>query len=190
MKHTIVALVLDKPGVLNRITSMIRRRGFNISSLAVGASEAPSLSRMSFVVEGGEETVKQVTKQLQKIIDVVKVADISKENVVARELALIKVTTTPATRSEIVQLVDIFRAGIIDVGSESLIIEVTGDEEKINSLARLLEPFGVKELMRTGRLAMVRGSSTVKIDDDQLGAPAPRTASNGAPSSDSPPPGW
>lgn len=155
--HTIVALVQDRPGVLNRISSLFRRRGFNIASLAVGKSEQPRLSRMTFVVEGDEATVEQVTKQLNKLIDVIKVSEIEEEEVVARELALIKVHATPTTRSEIIQLVDIFRANIVDVGPHSLIIETTGEEDKINALYNLLRPFGVQELMRTGRVAMPRG---------------------------------
>lgn len=187
MKHTIIALVRDRPGVLNRVTSLIRRRGFNISSLSVGTSETPSLSRMTFVVQADEATVEQVTKQLSKIIEVVKVSDISKESIVARELALVKVRATPDTRSEIIQMVDIFRANIVDVGPESLIIEVTGDEEKIDSLVRLLEPFGVKELMRSGRLAMLRGVSSITMDEEGL---ASRARTNGDASSGNAPPGW
>ncbi len=156
-KHTIVALVEDKPGVLNRIASMFRRRGYNISSLAVGHSELPAFSRMTFVVEGDASTVEQVTNQLYKLIDVVHVSDLSDEEIVIREMALIKVCATAQTRGEIVQMVDIFRANIVDVSQESLIIEVTGDEGKIDSLYELLKPFGMREVMRTGRVAMVRG---------------------------------
>ena len=155
--HTIVALVEDRPGVLNRVASLFRRRGFNISSLAVGRSEQPKLSRMTFVVEGDEDTVEQVTKQLNKLIDVVKVSELREEDVVARELAMIKVNATAANRSEIFQMVDIFRANIVDVSVNSLIIEVTGEEDKITALYNLLRPFGIKELMRTGRIAMSRG---------------------------------
>ena len=156
--RTIVALVEDRPGVLNRISSLFRRRGFNISSLAVGRSEQPNLSRMTFVVEGDEATVEQVTKQLNKLIEVIRVSELTGEDVVARELALIKVHATPSTRSEIIQLVDIFRANIVDVSPQSLIIETTGEEDKINALYNLLRPFGVRELMRTGRIAMSRAS--------------------------------
>ena len=156
VEHTITALVQDKPGVLTRVASMFRRRGFNIASLAVGRSEQSNLSRMTFVVRGDDTVVEQVTKQLYKLIDVVRVTDISKANMVARELALIKVRAKPESRSEIIQIVDIFRANIVDVASDSLIIEVTGDEDKIDSLHNLLKPFGVREMMRTGRVAMVR----------------------------------
>ena len=157
-RHTIVALVEDRPGVLNRISSLFRRRGFNIASLAVGNSEQPNLSRMTFVVEGDEDTVERVTKQLNKLIDVIKVSELNEEDVVARELALIKVHATPATRSEIIQLVDIFRANIVDVSPHSLIIETTGEEDKIEAFYNLLRPFGIRELMRTGRIAMLRGN--------------------------------
>ncbi len=159
-KHTLVALVEDKPGVLNRMASLFRRRGFNIESIAVGHSEIPHLSRMTIVVDGTTTMVEQVRKQLDKVIDVVRVSDISGDNTIARELALIKVKATSATRSEIMQIVDIFRANIVDVGSDSVTVEVTGDEEKINSLFNLLRGFGIKELARTGRIAMVRGGSS------------------------------
>ena len=155
---TIVALVEDRPGVLNRVSSLFRRRGFNITSLAVGKSEQPNLSRMTFVVEGDEATLEQVTKQLNKLIEVIKVSELIEEDIVARELALIKVRATPSTRSEIIQLVDIFRANIVDVSSQSLIIEITGEEDKINAMYNLLRPFGVRELMRTGRIAMTRSA--------------------------------
>lgn len=164
-QHTIIALVEDKPGVLNRIASLFRRRGFNISSLAVGKSELPGKSRMTFVVKGDQSTVDQVTRQLHKLIDVIRVADISREEMVARELALIKVQATPATRGEIVQIVQLFRANIVDVGAQSMIIEVTGEEDKINALYHLLQPFGIMEMMRTGRVAMVRGQADGRVSD-------------------------
>ncbi len=158
--RTITALVEDKPGVLARVTGLFRRRGFNISSLAVGHSEVPSLSRMTFVVQGDEPVVEQVTKQLYKLIDVVRVTEVSEESMVSRELALVKIKAIAADRSEIMLLVDIFRANIVDVGAEGLIVEVTGDEDKIDSLIKLLKPFGIREVMRTGRVAMMRGAVT------------------------------
>ncbi len=158
-KHTLVALVEDKPGVLNRMASLFRRRGFNIESIAVGRSELPNLSRMTIVVDGTTTMVEQVRKQLDKVIDVVKVSDITGDDIIARELALIKVRATSSTRSEIIQIVDIFRANIVDVASDSVTIEVTGDDEKVNSLFNLLRGFGIKEIVRTGRIAMTRGSS-------------------------------
>jgi acetolactate synthase-1/3 small subunit len=156
-KHTLVALVEDKPGVLNRIASLFRRRGFNIESITVGSTEEAKISRMTIVVDGAATTVEQVRKQLEKVIEVIKVADITLDQMVARELALIKVKATAQTRSEIIQLVDIFRGNIADVSSDSVVIEITGDEDKIGSLIELLKGFGIKEIARTGRLAMVRG---------------------------------
>ncbi|OGO02159.1 MAG: acetolactate synthase small subunit [Chloroflexi bacterium RBG_13_53_26] len=156
-KHILVALVANKPGVLNRVASLFRRRGFNIESITVGHTEKEGISRMTIVVNGDSATVEQVRKQLDKVIDVIKVHDITQDSVVDRELALIKVKTTSANRSEIIQIVDIFRANIVDVASDSLIVEVTGDEEKLNSLFRLLGSFGIREIARTGRLAMTRG---------------------------------
>jgi len=159
-KHTIIALVEDKPGVLNRMASLFRRRGFNIESIAVGHSEVPHLSRMTIVVDGATTMVEQVRKQLDKVVDVVKVSDITGFDMIARELALIKVHATSATRSEIIEIVDIFRASIVDVAADSVTIEVTGDEDKINSLFSLLRGFGIKEITRTGRIAMTRGGSS------------------------------
>ena len=159
-KHTLVALVEDKPGVLNRIASLFRRRAFNIQSLAVGGSEQPGLSRMTIVTGGDAAQVEQVRKQLEKLINVVKVSDITEEDMVTRELALIKVKASASTRGEIMQIVDIFRANIVDVAPGSMTVEVTGDENKLNSLLRLLRGFGVKELSRTGRIALTRGSSS------------------------------
>lgn len=156
-KHTIVALVENKPGVVNRVASLFRRRSFNIESIAVGPSEAPHLSRMTLVVDGATTAVDQVTKQLYKLVDVVKVSDITEEDMISRELALIKVKATASTRSEIMQLVDIFRANIVDVAPDSLTVEVTGDQDKIGSLTNLLRGFGIREMARTGRIAMVRG---------------------------------
>jgi len=164
-QHTIVALVEDRPGVLTRIASMFRRRGFNIASLAVGRSERPGLSRMTFVVDGDQNTVYQVTKQLDKLIDVILVSDISADSIVSRELALVKVKTDPSTRGEIIQIVQLFRANIVDVGTQSMVIEITGEEDKINALSNLLEPFGIIELLRTGRVAMVRGQTNGRVTD-------------------------
>ena len=164
--HTITALVEDKPGVLTRVASLFRRRGFNIASLAVGHSERRGLSRMTFVVDGDQYTVDQATKQLDKLIDVVRVSDISEHDIVARELALIKIKSTPETRGEIIETVHLFRAGIVDVGGQSLIVEITGEEDKIHALINLLEPFGILEMMRTGRVAMVRGQGDAQVSDD------------------------
>ena len=157
-KHTIVTLVANRPGVLNRVASLFRRRGFNIESIAVGGSELPGVSRMTIIVDGANTLVEQVRKQLDKVVDVIKVSDISGDNIVSRELALIKVKTTPATRSEVMQIVDIFRAKIVDVANDSLTVEATGDEAKVDSMYNLFKPFGVKEISRTGVVAMTRGA--------------------------------
>jgi len=159
-KHTLVALVEDKPGVLNRVASLFRRRSFNIESLAVGSSEHPGLSRMTIVAVGDSAQIEQVRKQLEKLINVVKVSDITEEGMVNRELALIKVKATASSRSEIMQIVSIFRANIVDVAPGSVTVEVTGDENKVNSLLGLLRDFGIKEVSRTGRIALTRGSSS------------------------------
>ena len=164
-KHTLVALVEDKPGVLNRVASLFRRRSFNIESLAVGGSEQPGLSRMTIVAIGDSAQVEQVRKQLEKLVNVVKVSDITEGDMVTRELALIKVKATASTRSEIMQIVDIFRANIVDVAPGSVTVEVTGDENKVNSLLGLLRDFGVKEVSRTGKIALTRGSSSKMTAD-------------------------
>ena len=163
--RTITALVQDKPGVLNRISSMFRRRGFNIASLAVGRSETPNLSRMTFVVEGNDTVVEQVAQHLNKLVEVFKVSDMSEQNIVSRELALLRVKTTNQNRSEIMQITSAFRANIIDVTQTSFIIEVTGTEQKIDALEDLLRGFGVAEVMRTGMVAMARGVNTLPADN-------------------------
>ena len=158
-KHTLIVLVVDEPGVLNRVASLFRRRGFNIESIAVGRSEVPHLSRVTIVIDEANTAVEQVRKQLAKVIDVVKVSDITEDDMVARELALIKIKATSDTRSEIIQIVDIFRANIVDVAPDSVTIEVTGDKDKVDSLLNLLRGFGIKEIARTGCIAMTRGGS-------------------------------
>ena len=157
-RHTVVALVYDRPGVLNRVVSMVRRRAFNISSLAVGHSETPGLSRMTFVVEGDDTLLAQVMSQLRKLVDVVQVSGLNRENTIFRELCLLRVKADADTRNEILQIANIFRANIVDVAHDSLIVEITGDEDKVESLELLMRKFGVLEIMRSGRLAMVRGS--------------------------------
>ena len=174
-QHTIIALVQDRPGVLTRVASMFRRRGFNIASLAVGHSETPGLSRMTFVVNGDEATVSQVTKQLDKLIDVIKVWDISGRENVARELALLKVSAAAyETRAEIIQLANLFRAEIIDVGPASMVVEISAPPEKIDALQNMLKPFGILEMGRTGIVAMVRGAHNAMMADfPPVAAPAP-----------------
>ncbi len=165
-KHTIVTLVADKPGVLNRVASLFRRRGFNIESIAVGRSELADVSRMTIVVDGATTLVEQVRKQLDKVIDVIKVSDITGESTISRELALIKVKTNNEARSEIMQIVSIFRAKIVDVSTDSVTVEVTGDEAKVTSLYNLLKPFGIKEISRTGTIAMTRGGTLSPSNDE------------------------
>jgi acetolactate synthase I/III small subunit len=164
-KRTLVAMVADRPGVLNRVASLFRRRGFNIESIAVGHSETPGISRMTIVVDGANVQVEQVRKQLDKVVDVIKVSDITDEYTVSRELALIKVRTSPQTRSEVMQIVDIFRAKIVDVATDSVTVEVTGDEAKVTSLYNLFKGFGIKEISRTGVIAMTRGTATGNGED-------------------------
>ena len=158
-RHTLVALMEDKPGVLNRISSLFRRRNYNIESLSVGHSEVPGLSRMTIVVKGDEHVVEQVAKQLDKLINVTEVVDVTSKPTVMRELALIKVAVLPGARSEVTELANIFRARVVDVGATSLTIEITGAVDRVNSLINLLRPYGIKELSRTGRIAMVRGGN-------------------------------
>lgn len=165
--HTLVALVEDRPGVLNRVSSVLRRRDFNIESIAVGRTDQPELSRMTIVVNAESANVEQVRKQLSKLIDVVKIVDITEESKVERELALIKVKTSPATRGEIIHIVNIFRANIVDVAPDSMIVEVTGDEDKITSLLALLQGFGIKEVARTGRIAITRGGVGPLVVDEE-----------------------
>ena len=158
-KHILVALVQDKPGVLNRIASTLRRRNFNIESIAVGHIELPRLSRMTIIVEGDDGDIEQVRKQLDKIIEVIRISDITNENPVSREMAMIKVKASPSTRSEIIQIIDIFRANIVDVSPDSLIIVVTGNSEKVETLIELLKGFGIREMSRTGVIALPRGGA-------------------------------
>jgi acetolactate synthase-1/3 small subunit len=157
--HTLVALMEDKPGVLNRVSSLFRRRNYNIESLAVGHSETPFISRMTIVVNGDDRIVEQVVKQLTKLVNVTKVLDVSEQPAVVRELALIKVKAAAGTRSEIVELANVFRARVVDVGTSSVTVEITGEEDKVSSLIGLLQPYGIEELARTGRVAMVRGGN-------------------------------
>lgn len=161
-RHIFSVLVEDSPGVLSRVTGLFSRRGFNIESLAVGNSEQVETSRITIVVSGNDVQIEQVKKQLNKLIEVIKVLDITDAEHVERELALIKVKAEPGdVRSEVMQVAGIFRAKIIDVGSDSLMIEITGDSGKIAAIEDLLKPYGVLEMVRTGKIALQRGTSTV-----------------------------
>ena len=154
-KHTIVALVQDRPGVLSRVSGLVRRRGYNIESLAVGHSEQPGISRMTIVVES--DHVEQVVKQLYRLIEVLKVSDVTEDPTVEREMAMVKVHAPAAVRSEILAVTNIFDAKVVDVGTNTMIIEMTGTPAKVENFLEIIRPFGIKEMMRTGRIAMVRG---------------------------------
>jgi acetolactate synthase-1/3 small subunit len=157
MKHTLSVLVENKPGVLARVAGLFSRRGFNIDSLAVGITEDPDVSRMTITVDAEEHPIEQVTKQLHKLINVIKITDLDVERTVARELALIKVKSDTKTRAEVVQLAEIFRAQILDVSRKTITIEITGTYEKLDAFDQLLRPHGVVEIVRTGRIAIERG---------------------------------
>ncbi|AGK61662.1 acetolactate synthase, small subunit [Archaeoglobus sulfaticallidus PM70-1] len=162
-KYTISVLVENKPGVLARVSSLFRRRNFNIESLTVGTTDREDISRMTIVVNGDTKMVEQVMKQLNKLIEIIKVSDVT-ENSVERELVLIKVKATSETRGEIVELANIFRGRVVDVSKDSLIIELTGDEDKIRAFVNLMRQFGIRELARTGKVAMQRGEKIVALN--------------------------
>ena len=159
MRHVLSALVQNVPGVLSHISGMLASRGYNIDSLAVGETETPHLSRMTFVVVGDDRILEQVRKQLEKIVTVVRVDDISSQNYVERDLMLIKVAAARGQRSEVRELTEIFRAQIVDVSTDMVMIEISGQERKIEAFIEMMRPFGIIELVRTGRIAMVRGSN-------------------------------
>ena len=159
MQHTMIALVENKPGVLNRVASLFRRRNFNIESLAVGQTENPEISRMTIVVEGRPEDTARIEANLYNLVNIIDVQDVTGQPVIARDLALIKVKAEPKLRAEVSALAEIFRARVVDVAPESLILEITGTEDKIESLVELLRPFGVLEMVRTGQVAMLRGGA-------------------------------
>lgn len=163
-RHTLSCLVENKAGVLARIAGLFSARGYNIDSLAVGVTERPDVSRMTIVVRGDDRVLAQVQKQLDRLIDVIKVTDYRATPHIERDLALIKVRADKNQRSEIMQICDIFRYKIIDVSMASLVIEATGDEEKISALLDLLKPFGVLEMSRTGIVAIARGERALSID--------------------------
>lgn len=160
VQHTITVLVENKPGVLARVSGLFARRGFNIESLAVSITDDPTISRMTIVVSGDDSILDQINKQSNKLIDVVKVIDYSEVPVLARELAMIKVDAEAEKRAEIMQIVDIFRAKIIDISETTFTIEVTGNVDKVDALENLLKPFGIREIVRTGKIAMARGPHT------------------------------
>jgi acetolactate synthase-1/3 small subunit len=157
MKHTLSVLVEDKPGVLTRIAGLFARRGFNIDSLAVGESEAPGLSRITITIDGAEQPIDQVTKQLHKLINVIKIRDLDPEGMVSAELMLIKVSAEGEKRAEVLQIAEIFKAKIVDVEKRTLTLQVTGAKDKMEALLDLLKPVGIQEIVRTGTIAIGRG---------------------------------
>jgi acetolactate synthase-1/3 small subunit len=164
MKHTIAVLVRDSPGVLAKISGLFSRRGYNIESLAVGHSETPGVSRMTIIVEGDEKALEQIKKQLNKLIDTIKVVDLDPNKSVSRELALIKVKVNDTQqRSEVIQMVDVFRAKILDISEQSVTVEITGRQDKVEALIELLEPIGIKEIVRTGDVSLARGLKVVTL---------------------------
>ena len=165
--HTVVAIVEDKPGVLMRVSSLFRRRGFNIESLTVGHSESPGLSRMTLVVDGESAPVEQVEKQLYKLIDVVKVTDLSNEDMIARELALVKIRANNVNRHELLDIANVFRADVVDIATNTITLQVVGDEDKVDGLIKMCEPYGIREVSRTGRIAMVRGTKTTTVHEPE-----------------------
>ncbi len=166
-KYTLSVLVENHAGVLSRVAGLFSRRGFNIDSLAVGVTENPDISRMTIVVDGDEYTVEQVSKQLNKLIDVIKIKRLDRHDSISRELSLIKVSANAATRSEIVQLVEIFRAKIVDVSKTTLTIEASGSGDKVEALEDLLGQFGIKEIVRTGTIAIERGNRIIKVTNNE-----------------------
>lgn len=160
MQHTITVLVENKPGILARVSGLFARRGFNIESLAVSTTDDPSISRMTIVVLGDDATLEQINKQTNKLIDVIKVIDYSEVPILERELAMIKVSAEPMRRAEIMQIVDVFRAKIVDISETTFTIEVTGGVDKINAIEVMLSPFGIIEMVRTGQIAIARGAHT------------------------------
>ncbi|MEW6423491.1 MAG: acetolactate synthase small subunit [Bacillota bacterium] len=169
MKHTLAVLVLNKPGVLARISGLLSRRVFNIESITAGYTEEQDITRITLVINGDDRELDQVIKQLSKLIDVIKIRKLESPDTIERELALIKVKAHPARRSDIVAIVEIFRANIVDINRETVVIELTGDEEKINALCSVLEEHGIVEMVRTGKIAIGRGPGAVKYLPDGNG---------------------
>lgn len=176
MQHTLVAYVEDKPGVLNRVASLFRRRAFNIESLTVGHTEQPGVSRMTIVVDADEFEIRRIEANLYKLVNVLRVEDVSNTPAVTRDLALIKVAADINTRAQVMQLVDVFRARVVDVANESLVVEITGTEDKIEGLIEVLRPIGIIEMVRTGIVAMTRGSVAVTPNLPLIPARVPEMA--------------
>ena len=160
-KHTLSVLVEDKPGVLARVAGLFSRRGFNIESLAVGPTEVHGVSRMTIVVDAAAQSLEQVTKQLNKLVHILKIVELDAELAVERELALIKVSAEASQRGEIIEITDVFRAKVVDVDADALSVEVTGTPDKLEAMIRLLSPYGIRELVRSGMIAVSRGSKSI-----------------------------
>ena len=161
-RHTLIAIVLDKPGVLNRVASLMRARNFNIDSLAVSRTDQPDTSRMTITLHGDDVAVEQAAKQLYRLIDVLKVQDVTSEPVVAQELALVKIRATDSNRAEILKLVELSKGRVVDLAGEALIVEVTGPESEVDGFVALVRGYGIKEIVRTGAVVMSRGSSSIE----------------------------
>ncbi len=161
-RHTLIAIVLDKPGVLNRVASLMRARNFNIDSLAVSRTDQPDVSRMTISLHGDDVAVEQAAKQLYRLIDVLKVQEVTAEPVVAQELALVKIRATDANRAEVLKLVELSKGRVVDVAGESVIVEVTGPESEVDQFVALVRTYGIKELVRTGSVVMSRGSTSIE----------------------------
>ena len=161
-RHTLIAIVLDKPGVLNRVSSLMRARNFNIDSLAVSHTDQPDVSRMTITLHGDDVAVEQAAKQLYRLIDVLKVQDVTANSVVAQELALVKIRATDSNRAEILKVVELSKGRVVDLAGESVIVEVTGPEAEIDEFVALVRTYGIKELVRTGAVVMSRGSSSIE----------------------------
>lgn len=168
MKRILAVLVENHPGVLTRVAGLIRRRGFNIDSLAVGVTETPDISRMTLVVDGDEAQLIQVSKQLSKLIEVIRVIDLEPGHSVARELALVKVEADPARRPQVLQLAQVFRANVVDVSPGALTVEVTGTHDKVEALISLAREYGVQEIVRTGVIALQRGAAGFRIEEEEM----------------------
>ena len=163
-RHVLVAVVNNRPGVLNRVANLFRARGFNIESLAVGRTERPDVSRMTVTLRGDDVAVEQAGKQLYKLIDVLKVQDLTSEAHIEHELALIKVRATNTTRAEILKIVELYKGRVVDLAADSVVIEATGTEDEVDAIVALVAGYGVKEMVRTGTTAMARGSQALEVE--------------------------
>ena len=172
-RHILVVLVMDRPGVLNRVASLMRARNFNIDSLAVSRTDRENISRMTLTLHGDDVAVEQAAKQLYRLIDVLKVQDVTEDQLVEHELALIKVRATPSHRAELLKIVELYKGRVLDLTADSVIVEYGGTEQEIDALIALLGSFGIKELVRTGTIALARGSSSIDVESVLRAEPVP-----------------